>query len=402
MKKTAIIGGGASGMVAAITAARLGARVTVYERTDRVGKKILATGNGRCNMTNINADESHYFGKNKRFVRGALMRYDVDSTLDFFRELGIVTKTEDEGKVYPYSSQASSVLDVLRFEMERLGIEIVTGFEVSNILPSKNGFEIVSYNGERRRCDKVIVAAGGKASPQLGSNGSGYDLVKRLGHTITPLFPALVQIKTETGFVKPLKGIKTDARITIVKNDKQTRSEEGELLFTEYGISGPPVFKASVEVCGEKNVSVVIDLMPEYNIEEIEKMLRSRKNGAVTLENYLVGMLNKRLGQTLIKHVGISPLSRRSDSLSNEEIRRIASGIKVLTLKCEGTMSWNNAQATMGGVNVNEVSPSTMESKLVKGLYITGELLDVCGDCGGYNLQWAWSSGMAAGTDCVK
>lgn len=402
MNNIGIIGGGASGMAAAITAARIGAKVTVFERGDRVGKKILATGNGRCNMTNINADETHYFGKDKRFVRGALMRFNVDFTLDFFKQLGIVTKTEDEGKVYPYSSQASSVLDVLRFEMERLGVEVITGFEVKDIKIVKNGFEVISYSGEKRKCDKVILAAGGKASPQLGSNGSGYELAKKLGHTVTPLFPALVQIKTQTDFVKPLKGIKTDAKIIIEKNSKQCRCEYGELLFTEYGISGPPVFKASVEVCGEKNAFVIIDFMPEYSVDEVEKLLKSRKNGAVTLENYLVGMLNKRLGQTLLKHINIAPLSRKSDSLSNEEIKSIARAIKSLRLKIEGTMSWNNAQSTMGGVNVKEISPSTMESKIVKGLYITGELLDVCGDCGGYNLQWAWSSGMAAGTDAVK
>jgi predicted Rossmann fold flavoprotein len=398
--RLAVIGGGASGMTAAITAARLGADVTIYERTDRVGKKILATGNGRCNMTNTGADETHYYGADRRFVRGALMRFDVLSTLDFFAQLGIVAKTEDEGRVYPYSSQASSVLDVLRFELERLGVRIVTGFEVKEIKRLKNGFEIAAYNGVRELCDKVIMAVGGKASPQLGSNGSGYDILKKLGHTVTPLYPALVQIKTETGFVKPLKGIKLDAEISIVKGGKKVRTEFGELLFTEYGISGLPVFKASVEVCGAKNASVLIDMMPEYNENEVLSMLRARRG--VTLENYFVGMLNKRLGQTVLKHCGIAPLSRSSDSLTDNELLRAAHAVKSLELRIEGTMSWNNAQATMGGINVREVSPSTMESKIVKGLYITGELLDVCGDCGGYNLQWAWSSGMAAGTDAAR
>lgn len=399
--KIAVAGGGASGMTAAITAARLGADVTVYERADRVGRKILATGNGRCNMTNVGADESHYYGADKRFVRGALMRFGVSETLTFFEELGIVAKTEEEGKVYPYSSQASSVLDVLRFEMERLGVRVVTNFDIKGIKPLKNGFELISYSGEKRRCDKVIASFGGKASPQLGSNG-GYDILKRLGHTVTPLYPALVQIKTETDFVKPLKGIKLDAEITIVKNGKKVRTEYGELLFTDYGISGPPVFKASVEMCGAKNASVIIDMMREYSVSEVENMLSARRKCGVTLENYLVGMLNKRLGQTVIKRCGITPLSRCSDSLTNEEIKKIAAAIKSLELKTDGTMSWNNAQVTMGGVSVREVSPSTMESKIVKGLYITGELLDVCGDCGGYNLQWAWSSGMAAGSAAVK
>lgn len=399
--KIAVIGAGASGMTAAITAARLGAEVTVYEKADRMGRKILATGNGRCNLTNTGADETHYHGADRRFVRGALMRFGVDRTLEFFSELGIVAKTEDEGKVYPYSSQASSVLDVLRFELENLGVKTVTGFEARDIRPIKNGFEITSYKGEKSRCDRVIVAAGGKASPQLGSEGC-YDMMKRLGHTVTPLYPALVQLKTETGFVKPLKGIKLNASVSLVKNGKAVRTEYGELLFTEYGISGPPVFKLSVEACGANDVSAVIDMMCEYSAAGVEDMLRARRSRPVTLENYFAGMLNKRLGQTILKRCGSVPLSRPCRSLSDSEISRIAGAVKGLELKIEGTMSWNNAQATMGGVSVSEISPTTMESKLVKGLYVTGELLDVCGDCGGYNLQWAWSSGMAAGNAAAK
>ena len=211
--KIGVIGGGASGLIAAISAARSKAEVSIYERCDRVGRKILATGNGRCNYTNINADIKNYHGENPDFVRDAKNSFWVEETKAFFEELGMLTRVENEGKAYPYSLQASAVLDVLRFEAERLGINIITDFEVSELKKTDKGFFIKAYSGEVARADKVILAAGGKASPSLGSNGSGYDIAKALGHTITKTFPALVQVRTETELVKALKGIKTDAAV---------------------------------------------------------------------------------------------------------------------------------------------------------------------------------------------
>lgn len=392
-RRIAIIGGGASGLFAAIFAAENGENeVTVYEGGERIGRKILATGNGRCNMTNINADLENYYGKNPKFILGAKNRFWVDETLDFFKSIGIVSKVEEEGKVYPYSDQASAVLDVLRFCAEKRKINIVTSCEIAAAEKVKDKFRISSYDGRRFEADKLIVATGGKAAPNLGSKGSGYDILKDFGHTITPLKPSLVQIKTETGVVKKLKGIKLNANVTIGSD-----SRYGEVLFTEYGLSGPAVFSLSAKLGKQKIIS--LDIMSEYSQEQLYDIIAERiaLNPKITLENFFVGMLNKRVGQALLKFVGIEPLSRYAVTLSDKEIRRICSVIKKWDFNITGTMSWNNAQVTKGGALTSEFNPATMESKITEGLYACGELLDIDGDCGGYNLQWAWSSGYIAG-----
>lgn len=391
-KKVAVIGGGASGLVGAIFAAENGNDVTIYESGERVGRKILATGNGRCNMTNINADVDHYYGRNPKFILGAKNRFWVDDTIDFFTGLGILTKTEDGGKVYPYSDQASAVLDLLRFRLEALGVKIVTSFEVKTVKSKGEGFTIISYDNRNEYADSVIVATGGKAAPNLGSKGGGYDILKSFGHKMTELSPTLVQIKTETEIVKKLKGIKLNATVSIGKNKCFD-----ELLFTEYGLSGPAVFSLSSKLNDYKVISV--DIMSDYTEEDLYEMLcqRAYMGQKITLENFFVGMINKRVGQALLKSVGIEPLSRYSVTLSDKEIRLICQRLKNWEFKIMGTMSWNNAQATRGGMVTDEFNPNTMESKLKKNLYATGEVLDIDGDCGGYNLQWAWSSGALAG-----
>lgn len=388
-EKIAIIGGGASGLTAAILAAQYGGDVTVYESGARVGRKILATGNGRCNMTNMNADIQNYHGHNPKFILGAKKRFWVEETLEFFRTLGVLTKTEDNGKVYPYSDQASAVLDVLRFKAEETGVKIVTGFDVKAVTDS---FKLLSYDGQTATADKVIVATGGKAAPDLGSKGRGYDILKSFGHTITELKPSLVQIKTETEVVRKLKGIKLMANVTL-----RNFSEYGEVLFTEYGLSGPAVFTLSSQLNDDKVIS--LDIMPEYGRDNIYSMLLERiaANPKLPLESFFVGMLNRRVGQALLKFAGIEPLSRYAMTLSDKEINRICDIIKRWNFNITGTMSWNNAQTTRGGAVTDEFDPVTMQSKLKKGLYAVGEVLDIDGDCGGYNLQWAWSSGALAG-----
>ena len=394
---TAVIGGGASGLAAAITAAECGARVVVYESQTRCGRKILATGNGRCNMTNIYAGVNNYHGGNAAFVDAVIKRYWVSETLGFFEELGIVTKTEDKGKVYPNSDQASAVLDVLRMRCEADGVEIVTGFEVSRIKRTENGFEIYSYKGERVFADKVIIATGGKAAPDLGSKGAGYELLKAFGHRITELRPSLVQMKTDGDTAKKLKGIKFTGTAKM-----GSFIEEGEILFTDYGLSGPPVFSLSSRY--DKQKEIELDLMSAFSEEELLDMLYMRigRNPDVPLESFFVGMLNKRVGQVLLKELGIAPLSRKACTLSEKELNECVKGIKHWKFRITGTMSWNNAQVTKGGALTKDFDPSTMESRLVKGLYAAGEVLDVDGDCGGYNLQWAWSTGVLAGRAAAK
>lgn len=401
-KKIAVIGGGAAGLTAAISAARAGADVTVFERLDRAAKKILATGNGRCNLTNLGADISHYHGETVKFVSGALNRFWVQDTLNFFLEIGLVTKTEEGGKVYPYSLQASAVSDVLRMEAERLSVPVRCGFEVTDIVKNKNGFKLIFSNGKSFVCGSVILTAGGKASPNLGSNGSGYTLSKKMGHSITPLFPSLVQVKTDNTYTKALQGLKIIARACFCENNTVKKEAFGEVLFTDYGLSGPPIFDLSRLSSVSKNGEIVLDIMPEYTKDEVQKLLKDRISASKTLENYFTGLLPKKLGQILLKSCGIAPLSQKSTVLSAKEISALTEKIKGWHFKVLGTMSWNNAQVTAGGVRTSEVNPATMESKLVKNLFLAGEVLDIDGDCGGYNLQWAWSSGYLAGLNAAK
>lgn len=393
----AVIGGGASGLFAAMVAKNENTTVTVYEKEKRVGRKILATGNGRCNMTNVNATEADYHSGDVSFMRGAIRRFWVKETLDMFTELGVLWKEEGGGKVYPYSDTASSVLDVLRRRVDALGVKTECEFAVKNIRKSGDGFIIEDNSGNVRNCDKVIVATGGKAGAALGSDGSGYMLLKSFGHRITEVYPSLVQIKTETDFVRKLKGIKVNATVTI--GDK---SQTGEVLFADYGISGPPVFWLSSYL--GKNKEVRIDFMPEYTYDEVYEMIcmRCAYLYDTPLEAFFVGMLNKRVSQAILKYAGVEPLSRQTQTLSEKEIKNVVAAIKSLRLKIEGTASWNNAQVTKGGADVTQFDSVTMQSKLVKGLYACGEVLDIDGDCGGYNLQWAWSSGYMAGTAAGK
>lgn len=397
MKKIVIIGGGASGLMAAIAAKHEDTQVVILEREKRVGKKILATGNGRCNMTNMYAALENYHGTEPEFVKGAIKRFWVTQTLEFFSELGILWKEEKNGKVYPYSDTASSVLDVLRRKVENENIEVICEFDVKEAIKSKSGFQITSYDGRRIFADSLIIAAGGKATPSLGSNGSGFDLLRAFGHKVTKLSPSLVQIKTETEVVRKIKGLKINGRMSL--GDK---TESGEILFTEYGLSGPPVFSLSAYLNNQKYAC--IDLMPEYSFDEIKSLLYQRCAYLydVTLEEFFTGMLNKRIGQALLKSVNISPLSRLCSTLSEKEINNIVSAIKCWKFTLCGTMSWNNAQVTRGGVYTSEFNPSTMESRIVPQLYACGEVLDIDGDCGGYNLQWAWSSGYIAGNSSAK
>lgn len=397
--RIAVIGGGASGLIAAIAAAEnKNNQITVYESGDRVGRKILATGNGRCNMTNIHADVENYHGKNPKFILGARNKFWINETLDFFSDLGIEANVEEDGKVYPYSNQASAVLDVLRFKIDELdNIKIINSFEVKSVSKVKECFNVISFDGRKEKANKVIVATGGKAAPNLGSKGVGYEILKSFGHRITTLSPSLVQIKTETDVVKKLKGIKLDAEVSLGDN-----RGFGEVLFTEYGLSGPAVFSLSSRLADNKVIS--LDIMSKYSYEQLYERILQRiaLRPKITLENFFVGMFNKRVGQALVKSVGIEPLSRYAVTLNEKEISRICSAIKKWDFKVTGTMSWNNAQVTKGGASTDEFNPNTMESKLVNGLFASGEVLDIDGDCGGYNLQWAWSSGYLAGINAGK
>ena len=382
----AVIGGGASGILAAIFAARKGASVTILEKNPRIGKKILATGNGRCNFTNVNACSKDY---NSDFVQYALEKFTPADVINFFKEAGLLSRTEAEGRVYPLSGQATAVLDVLRLELERLSVKVLAEFDVGKIEKKCDLFEISSQN-QRLKANKVIIATGGMASPKSGSDGKGYELLKAFGHKTTKLIPSLVQLKTE----KSVGGVRAYGKVTT----QNGISETGEIQFNNYGISGIPVFGIAKYV--KKGENVFLDLLPDYTEEEVFGILKTRPKQ--TMETYLIGILNKALGQFLLKECGISPLSKMSDTLRDDEMMRIAKKIKSWRFDVTGTMPWENAQVTSGGIERSEIDEKTMESKLVKGLYVTGELLDVDGPCGGYNLHWAWASGKLAGSEAAR
>ncbi len=403
--KLAIIGGGASGMAAAIEAARTNAdaEIIIIERLDRLGKKILATGNGRCNYSNINAGINNYYGHNRNFVSFALNEFSVNNTINFFNEIGIFPKEEKEGRLYPFSEQASAVSDALRNELARLNVQIVTGFYARKISKSKKSFSIESKDGKIINADRVIAAGGGCASPALGSDGSAFNLLKDLGHTITNTAPALVQLKTDPKQVKSLQGIKFTGCVSIIQKDKIIAQEQGEVLFTDYGISGPPVFQLSAKTAFKRNLCAALDFMSEYTPKEVYDILENRKEalGHLTMESYFTGLLNKRIGNLVAKKAGIEKLSFKVSDLNRQLLWAMAALIKEYKLEITGTKGFQNAQVTAGGVLTDEFNNKTMESRLVKGLYGCGEVMDIYGDCGGYNLQWAWSSGRLAGRSAV-
>ena len=400
----AVIGGGASGLMAAITAKKSGKEVIILERKDRILKKVLITGNGRCNITNVNANISNYFGKNISSVENILNRFTPHDTMDFFNELGIVCNEENRGKVYPLSGQASSVVDALRFEAEKLGIKIETEFYVRKI--EKDGFKFKIYSEDKKKIEagRVILAAGGQSYPELGSNGSGFELAKELGHSVTKLSPSIVQLKTEKYQVKGLQGIKTDVAVTAYGDNKKICTYDGELLFTDYGISGNVVFNISFVMPLYKNVEFEIDFMEKFDYNELYEMLKERKRilSHLTMENYFNGMINKKLGQFLSKVSGIEKLSKPVKDLNDSDIRKLCTVLKKYRVKILETTGFKNAQVTAGGVSLDEVNTETLESKIVKGLYFSGEVLDVYGECGGFNLQWAWASGHIAGENTAK
>lgn len=414
-KKIVIVGGGAGGFMAAINAAMAGknnVEVIILEKMDRVGKKILATGNGRCNLTNINASPKYYHGKDIEFVKKVLEKYTVKDTIKFFEKLGVLCKTEDEGRVYPYGNQAAGVLDVLRLKAENLGIKEICDFEVESIKKQGDNFILVSKQGKKQLANKIIIATGGKASPNLGSDGSGYKLMASLGHTCTEVFPALVQIKSSSQYVKSLNGIKVSGTAKVVRGKKLLREEKGEILFTEYGLSGILIMQLS-RIVGEhfinrntksEEISIVLDLMPDFDKERLFKIIqkRAKEQGWKPLESFFNGMFNKKIGQVVLKAAGVTPLSRLAETLNEKEIENIVNVVKKWSFTAIGVMNWSNAQVTAGGIKTSEFNSETMESRKVKGLYAVGEVLDVDGDCGGFNLQWAWSSGAIAGRSAAK
>ena len=391
-----IIGGGASGMTAALSAAAPGNEVLLFERQARVGRKLLATGNGRCNLTNLRAAVSGYHGDDPEFVREALSAFPVDKTLLWFRDLGLYTVAEESGRVYPYSDQANSVVDVLRFGLQKDNIQLLTGFEVTRVRKDAEGFLVESKDGQYR-CDRLIIACGGLAGTKLGGSMSGYQLLRSFGHRVTRLRPALVQVKSSWSGCVSLKGVRTNCHAAIYHENVLHSQSTGELQFTEYGLSGPVMFEITRDVCQKSgNWTCKLDFLPLVEEAELLTELQRRTQRELPAEELLTGIVHNRLGKVLIKAAGVSGQTMVKE-LRLQQLADICAKVKAFEIPLTETLGMDSAQVTAGGVVTADFDPQTMQSKLVPGLYACGEVLDVDGDCGGYNLQWAWSSGMVAG-----
>lgn len=402
-----IAGAGASGLMAAICAARSGVRVTVLEQKKEPGKKILATGNGKCNYTNLLQTPSCYRSSaEEALVTDIRERFSCEDTIGFFRELGIVP-FQKNGYVYPYSGQASSVLQVLLLELKRLNVTVCTDETVKEIRPGKNGaFDVISAS-RKWHAKKVILACGGKASPKLGSDGSGYELAKRLGHQILTVAPALTGLKADGMDFKMTAGVRTPAKVDLYIDDRLVCSDCGELQLTAYGISGIPVFQisryATLALKKRQSVTAVIQYVPDLfeNMEQLEEELRNRRKPEKTCGELLTGFLNQKLAFALLSFAGIKA-EQPSVEFSEKQLKQLARAIWGQKLTITGDTGMEHAQVSAGGVCLEEIWPETMESRKMPGIFLAGEILDVDGICGGYNLQWAWTTGYLAGNAAAR
>lgn len=382
-------------------------RIALIDRNPRLGKKLLLTGNGRCNLTNRSISRDHYHGHDDRFVSFAIREYDNEYTRDFFENLGLMTFYDDSGKAYPQSLHASSVLDCMRYALEESDVCVFVSEEITSIEKRDNGYVLCDPDGVFMVARQVVISCGGAASPFTGSDGSGYVLLEKLGHKVIKPIPGIVQLKTKTLFTKPLSGIKINGSVSLYINDIVVRTEYGEILFTDYGLSGPPVLQLSglasrAVYCfhddKENRTEVHIDFMIEKSIPEVEDMLvkRTKAFPRRKLEHMLVGIFHNRVAVRLVKSAIDKNLNTPLSELDDNEIKRIAGQIKNTVIGVTGTMPLANAQITIGGASTKEFDAFSMQSKLCEGLFVCGELLDIDGDCGGYNLQWAWSSAFLA------
>lgn len=403
--KIAVIGGGASGMMAAVTAAREGAAVFLYEKKERVGKKLLSTGNGKCNFSNRDLRKECYYGESREEAWKILSRFDAKAAVSFFEEAGMLVKDKG-GCLYPASEQASTVLDILRLLLQQEKVTVCTDCQVLSIKKEKQGSIALETQKGRALYDRVILACGGRAAPKTGSDGDGYRLAAMAGHALIPVVPALVQLHCKEHYIKTCAGVRTQAHLSLVENGRCVAEESGELQFTEYGISGIVVFQlsrlAAYGFLHKKKMEMYIDCLPAYDSEAYADFVKKRKanHAAETVEAFFTGMLNKKLMQAFIRLSGLKP----EDSYRHAEEKKIDAVFalcKKLKLSLSGCHSFEHAQVCAGGVSLREVTEN-LESVFWKDLYMAGEMLDVDGICGGYNLQWAWASGYVAGKSAAK
>ncbi|NLO36198.1 MAG: aminoacetone oxidase family FAD-binding enzyme [Clostridiaceae bacterium] len=428
----AIVGGGAAGLACAIAAGRIWAEqqalapallgkpaeerpagqlpVVLLEKQDRLGRKLLATGNGRCNLSHQPLDRAAYHGTDPAFADAALNRFGANETLDWFRQLGLLCRTDPDGRVFPYSYQASAVLDLLRLELDRLPVAVLTRWRAAAIQPDgKSGLTVISEADDRLSAGQVVLATGGLAAPAFGCQGDGYTLLGALGHRLIEPKPAIVQLTTPREAVRAWTGIKVEGRATLRRGSAILRQEDGEILFTEYGVSGPPILQLAGLVNQHsarsgRPLQLEIDFLPLLAEAAVTGFLAARlaRNGQLPLKSLLTGLVHKRIGQSLARQVSGLSLDAPCASLDMLQLQQLAWQLKRWPVPVTGTRDWTQAQVTAGGLQTADFDPDTLASRRVPGLYAAGEVLDIDGDCGGYNLQWAWSSGRQAGEAAAR
>jgi predicted Rossmann fold flavoprotein len=392
-----IIGGGASGMMAAITAAANPKHtVILLERQARVGRKLAATGNGRCNLTNLHLADGDY-QTDAPAILDRLNAFDVEKTLAFFQSLGLVTVAEPSGRVYPFSDQANSVVDVLRFALDKPNIQLVTGCEVTAVRRRDGRFQ-VQTTGQTFSAERLILACGGPAGGKLGGTDDGFRFAQSLGHRLIDPRPGLVQLKCTAPSLRGLKGIRAETELTLLDNGRRVCQLTGEVQFTDYGVSGPAIFTLSRDIARLVQPVLRLNLLPQLDGASLLTMLRQRAATcpALTADNLLTGMLQNRLGRTIIQQAGLRP-DTPLRQLTDEQLDAVVRAVHFWTLPIDGTLGFDQAQVTIGGIPAGEFDPVTLESRRCPGLFACGEVLNVDGTCGGFNLQWAWSSGHTAG-----
>ena len=409
-RTVAVIGGGAAGMMAAIEAARAGAIVTLIEKNAQLGKKLGTTGNGRCNYTNLNMVDrigGKFRGFHPEFAEAALDVLPPEAVLDWFREIGVEPRFRGS-YVYPNSDQASAVVDALREELHRRSVKVHYNAEVKSVQRVEDAYFLIQCTDAVVKADRVILAAGSKAAPKTGSNGDGYFIARKLGHRIVPYVPALCGIRCAGDVFKALAGIRTEAALELVIDGHCVDREAGELQLVDYGISGIPVFQlsryAAYALQEGKKAAVYINFLPGFTNEAEDpmeyalRMFRQRQERLAgrKMESFFTGLLHQKLGQLLLRMANVRPELQVTE-LSGKQLRSLASLSVRFKAECVEMNGFQQAQVVAGGVDTTEVDPDTMASRLVPGLYFAGEVLDIDGICGGYNLQWAWASGYVAG-----
>lgn len=402
---TAVIGAGAAGFIAAITAARKGRSVAIIEHKDRPGKKILATGNGKCNFTNERMG-TEYFRGDKELIETSLRKFTQRDTIEFFSGIGVLPKDKN-GYYYPNSESAASILKALEMEAKRLGVRIYTSVDILDIKAGQAGFDIL-VSGFKYVCEKLIIATGLLASPKLGSDGSLFPIIEKMGHSFTRINPALCGLKCHGFDFKKASGVRCQAKVSAYVDDVFAYSDRGELQIADYGISGIPVFQisrfAADAVASNKKCCVKIDFCPEYSetgLVELLKKYRASMADSFTFADLLNGIFNDKLAAALLKQAGLLE-KRLIGDIEDDEILRLAETIKQTSLVVDGARGFDFAQVCAGGIRTEEINVDTLESRLVKNMYFAGEILDVDGICGGYNLQWAWTSGFIAGSSASR